>query len=48
MRTEWAPHDAHPSVREKVSLVTGRTAGYGAAREVLDLLMSARAEQESR
>ena len=38
-----APADAHPSVRARVDLVTVRSGGNGAVREVIDHLLAARA-----
>ena len=34
-----APSNAHPSVRKQAKLVTARTGGQGAVREVLDLIL---------
>jgi len=35
------PHDAHPLVREQASLITGRSGGRGAVREVCEFILEA-------
>ena len=40
-----APSDAHPSVRSVANLVTTSAGGRGAVREVLDLILAARAAE---
>lgn len=43
-----APHNARPEVKQAVTLVLARSGGHGAVRELVELLLDARARLEFR